>query len=146
MANGDPVLADATETAARNAHPLFLAAKETTKGISSSFNTIQIAALDRRLAPDVQSGEEFATAMASVLRYRFQALTVVGSPEQFDNGGRIFWKVKFDVSVQNQVARGVQAVTTEKGYVLLFVFTSVDASKLDDLVGTLLSVRFTAPH
>ena len=35
-------------------------------------------------------------------------------------------------------------MTIEKGYVLLFVFTSVDASKLGDMVGTLVSVRFTA--
>ena len=39
---------------------------------------------------------------------------------------------------------GVEVVTIEKGYALLFVFTSIDASKLNDLVGTMVSLRFDA--
>ncbi len=146
LANGDPVLADAVEVAARNMHSLLFVAKETTKGISSSFNSIQISALDKRFAPDDKSGQEFATAMATALQYRVQALSFVGSPEPFDVGGRTFWKVKFDVSMENRVAHCVEAVTIEKGYVLLFVFTSIDASKLNDLAGTMASLRFDATN
>jgi len=47
-----------------------------------------------------------------------------------------------DVSKENRVAHCVEAVTIEKGYVLLFVFTSIDASKLNDLAGTMVSLRF----
>jgi len=146
LANGDPVLADVAEVAARNMRSLLFVVKETTKGITSSLNSIRLAALDKRFAPDDQSGEEFAKAMAAAWQHRLQALSVVGSPEKFDSGGRTFWKVKFDISMQNQLAHCVEAVTIEKGYVLLFVFSSVDASKLDDMVGTLVSVRFTAAH
>jgi TonB family protein len=56
LANGDPVLADVAETAARNMHSLLFVGKEATKGISSGFNTIQISALDKRFAPDDKSG------------------------------------------------------------------------------------------
>jgi hypothetical protein len=142
LANGDPVLADVAEAAARNMHSLLFVGKETTKGMSSSFNSIQISALDKRFAPDDKSGKEFATAMAAALQYRVQALSVVGSPEPFDVGGRTFWKVKLYVSKENRVAHCVEAVTIEKGYVLLFVFTSIDASKLNDLAGTMVSLRF----
>jgi hypothetical protein len=48
LANGDPVLADVTEVAARNMHSLLFVGKESTKGISSNFNSINIAALDKR--------------------------------------------------------------------------------------------------
>ena len=144
LANGDPVLADVAEAAARNMHSLLFVGKEATKGISSGFNTIQISALDKRFAPDDKSGKEFATAMAAALQYRVQALSVVGSPEPFDVGGRTFWKVKLGVSMENRVAHCVEAVTIEKGYVLLFVFTSIDASRLDDLAGTMVSLRFDA--
>jgi TonB family protein len=144
LANGDPVLADVTEAAARNMHSLLFVGKQTTKGISSSFNSIQISALDKRFAPDDKSGKEFATAMAAALQFRVQAVSVVGSPEPFDVGGRTFWKVKLDISMENRVAHSIEAVTIEKGYVLLFVFTSIDASKLNDLVGTMVSLRFDA--
>ena len=142
LANGDPVLADIAEVATTNMHSLLFVGKETTKGISSSFNSIQISALDKRFAPEDKSGKEFATAMAAALQHRVQALSVVGSPEPFDVGGRTFWKVKLDVSMENRVAHCVEAVTIEKGYVLLFVFTSIDASKLNDLAGTMVSLRF----
>jgi TonB family protein len=144
LANGDPVLVDVAEVAARNMHSLLFVAKESTKGISSSFNSIKIAALDKRFAPDVKSGEEFTMAMAASSQHRFQAVSVIGTPERFDVAGRTFWKVKLDVSIENRVAHCIEAVTVEKGYVLLFEFTSVDASKLSEMVGTLVSVRFNA--
>jgi len=142
LANGDPVLADIAEVAATNMHSLLFVGKETTKGISSSFDSIHISALDKRFAPDDKSGKEFATAMAAALQHRVQALSVVGSPEPFKAGGRAFWNVKLDVSMENRVAHCIEAVTIEKGYVLLFVFTSIDASKLNDLAGTMVSLRF----
>jgi TonB family protein len=146
LANGDPVLADVAEAAARNMHSLLFVGEETTKGTSSGFNSIQISALDKRFAPDDKSGKEFVTAMAAALQYRVQALSVVGSPEPFDVGARTFWKVRLDVSMENRVAHCVEAVTLEKDYVLLFVFTSIDASKLNDLVGTMVSLRFDATN
>jgi TonB family protein len=146
LANGDPVLADVAEVAARNMHSLLFVGKESTKGISSSFNSINIAALDKRFAPGNKSDEEFAKAMAAAWQHRSQALSIFGTPERFDVAGRTFWKVKFDISMENRVAHCIEAVTIEKSYVLLFIFASVDASKLDDLVGTLVSVRFTAAH
>jgi TonB family protein len=144
LANGDPVLADVAEVAARNMHSLLFVGKESTKGISANFNSINIAALDKRFVSDNESGEEFAKTMAAAWQHRSQALSVVGTPERLDVSGRTFWKVKFDVSMENRVVHCVEAVTIEKGYVLLFIFGSIDASKLDDLVGTLVSIRFTA--
>ncbi len=144
LASGDPVLSDVAEVAARNMHSLLFVGQESAKGISSNFNSINIAALDKRFVPDNQSGEEIAKAVAAAWQHRSQALSVVGTPERFDAAGRTFWKVKFDLSMENRVAHCIEAVTIEKGYALLFIFSSVDASKLDDLVGTLVSVRFNA--
>ena len=145
LANGDPVLADVTEVAAKYMDSLLVVGKETIKGVSSNLNLIQLLALDKRLAPGDMSAEQFATSMAALLQHRLQALSV-GSPEKFDVNGRVFWRVKLDFSEQNQVAHCVEAVTIEKGYVVMFAFTSPDASKLDDLVGTMFSLRFTAAH
>jgi hypothetical protein len=68
----------------------------------------------------------------------------VGAPERFDSAGRTFWNVKFDFSVENRIAHCIEAVIIEKGYALMFIFSSVDAPKLDHLVGTLVSLRFDA--
>jgi len=144
VANGDPVLGDVAEVAARNMHSLLFVAKESTKGISSNFNSINIAALDKRFAPDNMSGEEIAKAVAAAWQHRSQALSAVGAPERFDSAGRTFWNVKFDFSVENRIAHCIEAVTIEKGYALMFIFSSVDAPKLDHLVDTLVSLRFDA--
>ena len=89
-------------------HSLLFVGKESTKGISSSFNSIKIAALDKRFAPDDKSGEEFTKAMAAAWQHRLQALSVIGTPERFDVAGRTFWKVKFDVSM------GIESRTVSK--------------------------------
>ncbi|HXM13035.1 MAG TPA: TonB family protein [Terriglobales bacterium] len=146
VANGDPILLDASEAAARNAYPLLLVAKETTKEIKPTVTLIQIQALDRKFTPEVKSGEEFARRGADLLRARSLALSINGAPEKFSIEGKQFWKLKMDFSMNNVVSHAVEVVTIEKGYVLLFVFTSPDASKLDNLVGTMQSLKFTEPR
>jgi len=146
MANGDPILLDVSEAAARNTYPLLLVAKETTKEIRTTFTVIHIQALDRKFAPDAKSGEEFARSMADVLRARGLPLSVNGTAEKFSIDGEQFWKVKMDLSMNGAVAHVIQVVMIEKKYLLLFVFASPDASKLDDLVGTMQSLRFTKPQ
>ncbi len=92
LANGDPVLADVAEAAARNMHSLLFVGKEATKGISSGFNTIQISALDKRFAPDDKSGKEFATAMAAALQYRVQAFRSSGRPSHSTSAAELSGK------------------------------------------------------
>lgn len=144
IANGDPVLNDVGEVAARNAYPLLLVAKESTKNISTTVNMIEIQAMDRRFAGDSKTGEDFVKSMAALLQHMGLAVTVVGTPESYAVAGKPFWKVRMDFKVNNAIAHGAQVVTIEKGYVLFFVFSTADASKLDDLIGTMQSLRFTA--
>jgi TonB family protein len=146
IANGDPILSDVSEAAARNSHSLLLVAKETIKGISATSTLISIQALDKRFAPHVKSDEELANSLFEVNRARGLAVSVIGSPEKVSIAGNQFWELKMEFSMKNAVSHGVEVVMIEKSYLLLFAFASVDASKLDDLVGTMQSLRFTNPR
>ncbi len=144
LANGDPTMPDIAEAAARNAYPLLFLTKQTTKDISTNVSSINIQALDYRVfEPDLKSGEEYLKSIATILTNRGLAISVVGPPEQFTIGGRTFWKLKLNPTIKGATSHAVEAVTIEKDYLLLFVFSSPDASKLDELVHTIQSIRFT---
>ena len=143
VANGDPVAQDAAEASARNAYQLLVVAKETTKDISTSLNLIQIQAFSTRFGPDLKSGEDFLKSVVEYWQHRGVTISIVEPPEQFTVAGRTFWKVKWDFGVKNSVAHEVEIVTIEKGYILLFGLAVPDASKLDDVAGTMQSLQFT---
>jgi TonB family protein len=143
LANGDPILTDAAEAAVSKAHQLLFVTKQTTKDVSSSVSSIQITALDKRYGPGVKSGEDFLKLVITFLKQRGSAASVVAPPEQFVIAGRTFWKARLDFPYKAVVAHMVEVATIEKDYVLLFVFGSPDAAKIDDLVGTMQSIRFT---
>jgi hypothetical protein len=144
LANGDPTMPDIAEAAARNAYPLLFLTKQTTKDISTNVSSINVQALDYRVfEPDLKSGEEYLKSIATILTNRGLAISVVGPPEQFTIGGRTFWKLKLNPTIKGATSHAVEAVTIEKDYLLLFVFSSPDASKLDELVHTMQSIHFT---
>jgi TonB family protein len=145
LANGDPILTDAAETAVSKAHQLLYVTKQTTKDISTSVSSIQITALDKRYGPGVKSSEDFLKLAITFLKQRGSAASVVAPPGQFVIAGRTFWKIRLDFPYKTAVAHMVEVATIEKDYVLLFVFGSPDAAKIDDLVGTMQSIRFTDP-
>ena len=143
LANGDPILTDAAEAVASKAHQLLFVTKQTTKDVSTSVSSIQITALDKRYGPGVKSGEDFLKLVTSFLKQRGSAASVVAPPEQLAIAGMTFWKVRIDFTYKGVVAHMVEVATIEKDYVLLFVFGSPDAAKIDDLVGTMQSIHFT---
>ncbi|MGA2845015.1 MAG: TonB family protein, partial [Candidatus Acidiferrales bacterium] len=144
LANGDPTMPDIVEAAARNSFQLLFVAKQTTKDISTNVSTIHIQAMDKRvLEPDLTSGEDFLKSMAEVSTNRGLAISVVGPPERVTIAGRTFWKVNLNPTIKGATSHAVEAVTIEKDYLLLFVFSSPDVSTLDELVHTMQSLQFT---
>lgn len=143
LGNGDPVAEDATEALARNAYQLLVVAKETTKDISPRVNLIQVQALSTRFGPEVRTGEDFLRLTVQKLQHQSDGVSIVEPLEQFTIGGRSFGKLKLDIKVNNTVAHALNAATVEKGYVLFFSFASADAASLNEIVGTIRSLRFT---
>jgi TonB family protein len=143
LLKGDPTVPDIAEAAIKNTYQLLFVVKQTTKDISTNVNSIHIQAMDKQaIEPDLKSSEEFSKSMASFLMHRGSSVSVVGSPEQFTIAGRTFWKIRLDPTVEGATGHVVEAVTMEKDYLLLFVFSSPDVSKLDELVHTMQSLRF----
>jgi TonB family protein len=144
LANGDPTMPDIVEAAARNSFQLLFVVKQKTKDISTNVSTIHILAFDQKLLEsNLKSAEDFLTSMTAVSMHRGFPISVVSPPEQSVIDGRTFSSVKLNSTANGAVAHTVEVVTLEKGYVLLFVLTSSDASKLDELVHTMQPLRFT---
>jgi hypothetical protein len=145
LANGDPTGKDVAEAAANDWHPLLFVTKQTTKDIWMTANLIQIEAVRTQLAPQLKTGAEFLQATGAFLQPTGKVSSTVNPPEQFAVGSRTFWKTRLDFPVNNVASHEIEAVTIEKGYFILFIFASPDASKLDELQGTMNSLHFTAP-
>jgi TonB family protein len=144
LANGDPTMPDIAEAVARNAYQLLFVTKQTTKDISTNVSSILIQAMDKRvLEPGSKSGEELLKSIATMLTSRGLAITVAGPPEQFNVAERTFWSLRLNSTINGSTSHVVEAVTMEKDYLLVFVFASPDESKLDELVHTMQSLRFT---
>jgi TonB family protein len=144
LANGDPTMPDIAEAAVRNSYQLLFVAKQTTKDVSVSSSSIHISAFDQKLLePNQKSAEDFLRSMTAVSTHRGFPISVVSPPEQLAIDGKAFSSVKLNLTANGVVVHTVEAVTMEKGYVLLFVLTSFDTSTLDELVHTMQSLRFT---
>jgi TonB family protein len=143
FADGDPIVQDATEAAARDAYQLLVAAKVGTKDISPRMKLIQVQALSTRFGPEVKSGGDFLKLGVQKLQHQSEGVSIVEALERFSVGGRSFWKVKLDIKVNNSVVHIVHAATVEKGYILFFAFATPDAATLDEIAGTIQSLRFT---
>jgi TonB family protein len=145
LANGDPTAQDVAEAAANNWHQLLFVTKETTKGISTNTHAIQIEATSTQIAPQLKTGAEFLQATGAYLLRSGKVSSAPRPPEQVEVAGRSFWKVRLDMQVNNVMVHQIDAVTIEKGYFILLVFASPDASTLDDITATINSLRFTPP-
>jgi hypothetical protein len=106
---------------------------------------IQIAATSTRFAPQLKTGAEFLQATSARLQRSGKVTSALRPPEQFEVGDRIFWKVGLAMQVNNVIVRQIDAVTIEKGYFIHFVFASPDPATLDEIAGTMNSLRFTLP-
>jgi TonB family protein len=144
LANDDPTMPDIAEAAVKHSYQLLFVAKQATKDISVGVTSIHISASDQKLLePNLKSAKDFLTSMTAFSMQRGFPISVVSPPEQSVIDGRTFSSVKLNSTANGAVAHTVEVVTMEKGYVLLFVLTSSDASKLDELVHTMQSLRFT---
>jgi TonB family protein len=144
LAGGDPTVPDISEAAVRITYQLLVVTKQSTKDVSAGVSSIHIQAMDKRvLEPNLSSGEVFLNSMIALSKHRDWPVSVLGPPEQLTIGGRTVWKVRLDPKINGATTHVVEAVMIEKDYLLLFVFSSPDVSKLDELVHTMQSIHFT---
>src|SRR5882762_12015668 len=57
-------------------------------------------------------------------------------------GGRSFWKVNFSVQTAAGVGHGTEFVTSDKGYLLMFVLGGPDLASLGEIEKSLQSLHF----
>ncbi|MGC1200340.1 MAG: hypothetical protein WA879_02230, partial [Candidatus Acidiferrales bacterium] len=130
------------EVGSENSYALLGVTQSAVKGLATRVNVIQIQALDLRVAPDLKSGEDMLKSITKLLQQRGLPISIVKPPESFEIGGRTFWSTKLNIKANNDIVHETDAATIEKNYLLLFVFAAHDDSILDELVGTMQSLRF----
>jgi tetratricopeptide (TPR) repeat protein len=142
LANGDPMLQDVMKTGVGNSYPLLFVIEGMVKNQMLGTRSIQIHALDKRIARDVKSGEDFLRTSAVMYKEMGMPLEIIGTPEELPVGGRSFWKANLTVRMNNGLQHGAEIATVDKGFVLLFVFVGSDAAGLEEIVKAMQSVRF----
>jgi len=135
---------DIAEVGVRNTYQLLFVTKQATKDILTNVSSIHIVALNQRSSgTSFKSGEDFLKLVSAIAAKRALTSSVVASPEQFTTAGKAFWKLAMEPAVNGVIIHVVEIAGIERAYALLFVFTSPDASKLDELVHTMQSLHFT---
>jgi len=143
LASGDPTMRDIAEAFAGTGYDLLYVTKQMTKDISTTVNVIHVTAMDKRYAPNIKSGEEFLNSVADFWKKNGSSVSPIAPPEELTLSGRTFWRLRLDTSYKNVNSHLAEVVTIEKNYILLFVFGTADASQINQLVGTMQSLRFT---
>jgi Flp pilus assembly protein TadD len=143
LANGDPMVQDATHAAARNSYPLLLVMEGTTKSHTLSTRSIQVLALHLHMVPTLKTADDLVKSMATTVNAMGTPVEIVGKPEEFPIGGRNFWKMNLTIRMNNGLRHASEIVTLDKGYLLLFIFSSPDAADLEEIIATINSVRFS---
>lgn len=143
IAGGDQTLIDAQQAGAAHAYQLLFVTAGKSEAQNYSTRSIQITALDSTITPDITSGEDFLKSSTKLFQRLQTPLQATGPPTEMSEGGRRLWRMDLTTRVNDSLNRGVEIVTIEKGYLLLFVLSSPDQPGLDELLKNMNSLHFS---
>lgn len=140
ISTGDPTEQDLNKAAREKGHQLLYVMESRTGNQPISGRTVMVSAIEMRPSP--LTAESYTKALGQRFREKGGALEVKGFPEERAIGGRSFWKQDNLIHTASGTAYGVQFLTTEKGYLLMFSLSAPDPKTLEDLEKTLESIHF----
>jgi len=143
ISTGDPAEEDLKKAVRGKMHPLLYVME--TRGANAanqpiSGKTVMVSALEMRPAP--YTAEAYLKAVGQRFGQTGRPMEVSGSPEEHSVGGRTFWKQNFLVHTATGTGYAAEFVTTDKGYLLMFLLTASDPKILADLEKSLDSIHF----
>jgi TonB family protein len=141
----DPINADIAEMMNQAATTLLVVAKLDTKELTPIASSIQIQVPGLAFVPKNFTAEDFIRSVAGSAHGLIGTATVTRPPEQFAVDGHAFWRFASDYEINKVTVHVVEAATKEKGYLLIFVFSSRDIETVSRLEGTLQKLKFAAP-
>ena len=103
--------------------------------------SVMVVAEDVRFAPGIKDGRTYFEYVRPLVQKSGGQL-VQPQPIEMKVSGRSYFRHDIILTVNGQQVHQAMVVGVEKGYILAFVFTSDDPSRVSDLVQSLNSVRF----
>jgi len=142
LATGDPAEEDVKKAVERQSHPLLYVMEGRVGNQPISMKTVMVTALDVRHEPGRTTAEMYARAVAQRFKQAGMPMEPSASPEERSIGGRSFWKVNFSVRTAAGVGHGTEFVTSDKGYLLMFVLGGPDLASLGEVEKSFDSIHF----
>jgi Flp pilus assembly protein TadD len=140
ISTGDPTEQDLKKAASAKGHQLLFVMESRVGNQPISGRTVIVTAIEMQPAPI--TAESYVKALGQRFSQTGSPLEVKGFPEERAMGGRTFWKQNLLVHTATGTGCGVQFVTSEKGYLLMFSLTAPNPKTLEDLEKTLESIHF----
>ena len=144
LSHGDPTLEDAQKAGAAHAYPLlFVVPGGADSRTLSITRSIQINAFDRQLSAEAVTAEDFLKESSKVFRKLRTAVQPTGPPIEVLLAGKHFWKLDLVTQLDSGILHSSQFALVDNGYFLLFTFSSLDTTELDELSRTMNFLHFT---
>lgn len=142
ISGGDQTLEDVQRAGAAHTYPLLFVTPDRSQGITS--RSIQIQALDSRIAPEIASAKDFLEGSARILGRLHSPIQPTGSPMPISIEGKQLWRLDLAIPIDNNIHYASEIVAIRDGFILLFVLSSPDKQGLDDLAQCMNSLHFLA--
>jgi tetratricopeptide (TPR) repeat protein len=140
ISTGDPTEEDLKKAVRGESHQLLFVMENRTGNQPISMKTVMISALEMQPAPI--TAESYIKALGQRFRQTGKAMEASGSPEERLIAGQTFWKQSLLIRTATGTSYGAEFVTTDKGYLLIFLLAAPDPKTLGDLEKSLDSIHF----
>jgi len=137
----DPTEADIKKAAGSKSHPLLYVVERGTGNQTIPLKSVMVIAVDIGQVPEVTGGSFLKSI---VQRYKQTGLPMELSetPEETTIAGRNFWKGTLAIQTAMGSHYASQFVTTDEGYLLMFVVGGPDPTSLQEIEKSLGSIHF----
>jgi tetratricopeptide (TPR) repeat protein len=140
ISTGDPTEEDLKQAVRGESHQLLFVMENHTENQPISMKTVMISALEMQPAPT--TAESYIKALGQRFSQTGKAMKTSGSPEERSIAGRVFWKQSLLIRTATGTSYSTEFVTTDKGYLLMFLLAAPDPKTLVNLEVSLDSIQF----
>jgi hypothetical protein len=131
---------DLKKAVKQESHQLLFVMESRSGNQPISMKSVMVSVLE--MQPTPITAEAYIKALGQQLGQTGKAMEASGSPEERSIGGQPFWKQNLLTRTAIGTSYGAEFVTTDQGYLLMFLLAAPDPKTLEDLEKSLESVHF----
>jgi tetratricopeptide (TPR) repeat protein len=143
ITTNDPVEEDIKKAGERRRHPLLLVTEGSAGKQQTSTISVLVSAFDVRSTPEI-TPDSYLKDFARRINQNTMPMEASTVPEKAAVGGRSFWKWSTAFQTSAGTIYVSEFATADKGYLLIFSFTSQELATLHEIEKSLGSIHFNA--